>query len=229
MAKKPAPFNNPFGGLKLEKPKQEKGRASGPASSSRSAPLASVSRKATRSGDEEEAELFRQSVGEVSPVRAKAGRAPPPEPPSAASLRIVSAEMEALAQLCQLVAGDGPMDVLSSDERVEGRAPGLDERVMIRLRAGDYAVQAHLDLHGLTRDEAKVELEGFLRKALTVGLRCVLVVTGRGLHSKDQISVLKEGVQAWLTRGRLASKVLAFTSARPKDGGAGAVYVLLRK
>ena len=57
----------------------------------------------------------------------------------------------------------------------------------------------------------------------------MLVVTGRGLHSKDQLPVLKEGVQQWLTRGRATKQVLGFCTARPKDGGAGAVYVLLRR
>jgi DNA-nicking Smr family endonuclease len=57
----------------------------------------------------------------------------------------------------------------------------------------------------------------------------VLVVHGRGLHSKDQIPILKESVQAWLSQGRLAKGVLAFSSARPADGGVGAVYVLLRR
>jgi DNA-nicking Smr family endonuclease len=59
-----------------------------------------------------------------------------------------------------------------------------------------------VDLHGLTREEAKGTLERFLLVSRQAGKRCVLVVHGRGLHSKDQIPVLKTGVQLWLTRGR---------------------------
>jgi DNA-nicking Smr family endonuclease len=100
---------------------------------------------------------------------------------------------------------------------------------MRKLRAGDFSVQAQLDLHGLTREAAKPAVEAFVNKARITGHRCVLLVTGRGLNSVDQVPVLKEGVQQWLTRGRAAKQVLGFCSARPKDGGAGAVYVLLRR
>jgi DNA-nicking Smr family endonuclease len=101
--------------------------------------------------------------------------------------------------------------------------------VLRKLRKGEIAVQGHVDLHGLTRAEARTALERFLLAARQGGKRCVLVVHGRGLHSKDQIPVLKTSVQLWLTRGRIARWVLAFATARPHDGGAGAVYVLLRR
>jgi DNA-nicking Smr family endonuclease len=77
--------------------------------------------------------------------------------------------------------------------------------------------------------EAKEALVRFVFDARSRGKRCVLIVHGRGLHSKDQIPVLKASLQTWLSHGKLAERVLAFTSARPHDGGAGAVYVLLRK
>lgn len=216
MGKRKEPFNNPFAGLKLEKPKPE----------SPPAPA-----RPPRRGDaaEDEGELFRQAVGEVTPVKAGKGLVAPKPPPSAESLRIVDAEIEALTQLCELVTGEGQFDLAHSDEYIEGYAQGLDVRILQRLRKGEYAIQAHLDLHGMTRAEAKARLEQFVGEVRLKGLRCVLVVTGRGLHSKDQIPVLKEGVQQWLSRGRVARQVLAFTSAQPKDGGAGAVYVLLRR
>jgi DNA-nicking Smr family endonuclease len=216
MAKKEKPFNNPFGNLKLEPKKAPAPR-----------PAPAPSRKSSE--PEDEAELFRQAVGEVAPVRSKAGLAPPKTPPSAAELKIISAELEAMTQLSELVTQEGPIDLADSDEFVEGSAPGLDQRVLRNLRAGDYSVQAHLDLHGLTKVEAKAALEKFIHESRLKGLRCVLVVTGRGLHSKDQIPVLKEGVQTWLSHGRIARQVLAFTTAKPQDGGAGAVYVLLRR
>ena len=138
-------------------------------------------------------------------------------------------DAEVLAQLSELVAGSVPFDLSDSDEFIEGHLPSLDPRLLRKLRKGEIAVQAHVDLHGLTRDEARSSLERFLITARQGGKRCVLVVHGRGLHSKDQIPVLKTSVQLWLTRGRLARWVLAFSTARPHDGGAGAVYVLLRR
>ncbi len=98
-----------------------------------------------------------------------------------------------------------------------------------RLRQGNFAVQAHLDLHGMTRQEARPLVESFIVDARARRRRCVLIVHGRGLNSKDQIPVLKESLRVWLAKGRIGRSVLAFCSARPSDGGAGAVYVLLRK
>ena len=130
-------------------------------------------------------------------------------------------DAEVLAQLSELVAGDAPFDLSDSDEFIEGHLPSLDPEVLRKLRKGEIAVQGHVDLHGLTRDEAKSALERFLLAARQAGKRCVLVVHGRGLHSKDQIPVLKTSVQLWLTRGRIARWVLAFSTARPHDGGVG--------
>ena len=128
-----------------------------------------------------------------------------------------------------LISGDAPFDLSDSDEFIEGRVAGLDHGVVRKLRRGEFAVQGHVDLHGLTRDEAKREVDRFLRAARQGGKRCVLVVHGRGLHSKDQLPVLKEALRSWLGSARLGRHVLAFATARPVDGGAGAIYVLLRR
>jgi DNA-nicking Smr family endonuclease len=138
-------------------------------------------------------------------------------------------EAEAMAQLADLVSGRGSFDLSATDEHVEGIAVGLDRRLLKRLRKGYFAVQAHIDLHGRTRLEARQLVEEFLLESRMQRRRCVLIVHGRGLNSKDQIPVLKESLKVWLAKGRIARSVLAFTSARPSDGGAGAVYVLLRK
>ena len=128
-----------------------------------------------------------------------------------------------------LVSGDAPFDLADSDEFIEGRVAGLDPALVRKLRRGDFAVQAHVDLHGLTRGEAKAEVERFLRASRAAGKRCVLVVHGRGMHSKDQIPVLKDALKTWLATNRFGRHVLAFATARPVDGGAGAIYVLLRR
>ncbi|MBL8921512.1 MAG: Smr/MutS family protein [Myxococcaceae bacterium] len=216
MAKKPEPFNNPFSKLKLEPPKRSAAPAPPPA------PPKPKDR-------DDDAALFLESVGEVAPVRAKADRVAPKDPPAADQLRIPSEEAESLARLAELVSGDGAFDLADSDEFIEGAVQGFDERVLRKLRRGEFAHRAQLDLHGLTKEEAKPALEKFVTEARLAGHRCVLVVTGRGLHSEASIPVLKQSVQSWLTHGRPARQVLAFCSARPEDGGAGAVYVLLRR
>jgi DNA-nicking Smr family endonuclease len=98
-----------------------------------------------------------------------------------------------------------------------------------RLRDGAFALEAHLDLHGLDRHEAKSAVRDFIERARSEGRRCVLLVHGRGLGSKEGVPVLKERLREWLTRGGIGRKVLAFASARPCDGGTGALYVLLRR
>jgi DNA-nicking Smr family endonuclease len=176
---------------------------------------------------DDEAAQFLAAVGEVRPVKRGAERV---EPEKRSSLPPRTDEdAEVLAQLSELVAGDAPFDLADSDEFIEGHLPSLDPRLLGKLRSGELAVQGHVDLHGLTREEAKHALERFLLASRQAGRHCVLVVHGRGLHSEDQIPVLKTSVQLWLTRGRIARWVLAFTTARPHDGGAGAVYVLLRR
>jgi DNA-nicking Smr family endonuclease len=134
-----------------------------------------------------------------------------------------------LAELADLCGGDGPFDIADTDEYIEGTAEGIDRRLLKRLRAGDYAVQAHVDLHGATREEARDRVARFILDSRRAGRRCVLIVHGRGIHSKDQVPVLKQAVRTWLERGQIARSVLAFASARPSDGGVGAVYVLLRR
>jgi DNA-nicking Smr family endonuclease len=151
-------------------------------------------------------------------------RRPPPPPRG-----ISEEEGEVLACLADLCAGIGPFDISDTSEYIEGSAPGVDRRLVRRLRKGEFSMQAHLDLHGMTRDEARLAVERFVATARGRGLRSVLLIHGRGLNSKDQIPVLKQKLAAWLKRGRLGQSVLAFATARPCDGGAGAVYVLLRR
>jgi DNA-nicking Smr family endonuclease len=119
-------------------------------------------------------------------------------------------------------------EVTRSGERSEGIARGVDRAHLLRLRRGEQRVEERIDLHGLTAPEARRELESELQDAFAAGVRCVLVIHGRGLHS-DTGPVLRDGVVGWLTGGRLAALVLAFASAQPRDGGPGASYVLLRR
>lgn len=221
MSKKDTPFNNPFGALKLKKDEPKKATAA-------PVPPPPPKPKKDKPIDEESA-LFLEAVGEVEHVRTAKTRVGPPEPPSAATLRRPNEEAESLARLAELVSETGEFDSVNDDAFLEASVRGLDPNVMRKLRAGDFTVQANLDLHGLTREQARPALELFIHKSKIAGHRCVLVVTGKGLNSPDQVSVLRSSVQEWLTRGKASRPVLGLCSARPKDGGAGAVYVLLRR
>jgi DNA-nicking Smr family endonuclease len=141
----------------------------------------------------------------------------------------VSEEAEALAALSDFVAGAGEFDVSDSTEYVEGAVVGLDARILRRLRRGEFAYQAYVDLHGMSAAAARVAVERFITDAFAAGHRAVLIVHGRGRNSKDNVPVLKQHLKSWLARGRIGRVVLAFTSARAADGGTGALYVLLRR
>lgn len=211
------PFNNPFAALKLQTKPGEKKPAPAPPPRPAQRPPAT---------EEDERALFLASVGEVAQVRGPGRVGPQREAPPLPALPLE--EDDVLTQLSELVAGEGRLETASADGLLEGAVAGLDRRIVQKLRRGEYPVEASLDLHGLTRAEAQAELERFLSRARRETRRCVRVVHGRGLHS-PAAPVLKEGVGRWLSEGRLSRWVLAFTAALPQDGGAGAVYVLLRR
>ena len=146
--------------------------------------------------------------------RVRVNVVPPPLP-----LRALTEENEALAELYDLVAGRAGFDITDTDEYVEACVSGLDIRLVRKLRSGEFSRQAALDLHGMTSDAAQTEVEQFVLKAANTGLRCVLIVHGRGRNSPGQVPVLKDRLKQWLTRGKLGRVVLAFSTARPHDGG----------
>jgi DNA-nicking Smr family endonuclease len=173
--------------------------------------------------------LFQDAVAGARPLDASRRQRVAGPAPASPGRDVVHPDAEALAELCDLVAGNAPFDISDSDEYVEGAVVGTDRRLLKRLRQGEFAYQAHLDLHGLTANEAKAEVHAFLTRVYQEGKRCVLIIHGRGRNSHDQIPVLKRQLTGWLARGQWSRLVLAFTSARPCDGGVGAVYVLLRR
>jgi len=217
---KKKPFNNPFGGLKLPQAPPKPAPAKPPAPEP-------PPRREPRELSEEE--LWTVAVDGAKPLADRSARVKPGPQPLSVALPELDPDLEAYDELRALVTGEVPFDIADSDEFIEGHARGLDPRVVRRLRRGEFAVQGHVDLHGLLKDEAKSELETFLAKSRQQGRRCVLVVHGRGLHSKDQVPVLKDSLKRWMHTARFARHVLGFSSARPHDGGTGAIYVLLKK
>ena len=115
--------------------------------------------------------------------------------------------------------------LLHTDEHLSFRRAGVGPEVVRKLRQGDWSLQAQLDLHGLRTDEAREALSVFIREAHRHGLRCLRVVHGKGLGSPGKTPVLKGKVHSWLAQ---KNEVMAFAQARPAEGGAGALVVLLR-
>lgn len=104
--------------------------------------------------------------------------------------------------------------------------PGTQPLLLKKLRRGQYSVAEGLDMHGMTAAVAKIQLTLFLAEVQRRGVTCVRIVHGKGLRSSNRGPVLKHKLNLWL---RQREEVLAFCSARPNDGGTGAVYVLLKR
>lgn len=174
--------------------------------------------------------IFLEAMAGVEPLDYRKVQPRAPGPLAKPCRRpLLEGELEAYAQLVDLVSGGGPFDIQYTDEYIEGAIVGADPELLLKLRRGDYSIQAHLDLHGMTAAEGRQSVERFILSSVIQGLRCVLIIHGRGLNSQDQIPILKKRMSSWLKRGRLKHLVLAFATAQPCDGGAGAMYVLMRK
>jgi DNA-nicking Smr family endonuclease len=117
------------------------------------------------------------------------------------------------------------MNIETGDE-LSYQRPGIQNRLFADLKRGYIEPQATLDLHGMRVTEASQSMNRFLRQALKRGLRCVLVIHGKGQGSRDQQPVLKQKTNQWL---RQRDEVLAFVSAPRWNGGTGATYVLLSR
>ncbi|HEC31526.1 MAG: DNA mismatch repair protein MutS [Deltaproteobacteria bacterium] len=183
-----------------------------------------------KSGLDNEDAIFREEMKDVIPLKNRRKRrffeSSCPKPPR---FFVQEEDAEALAKLAELVAGYGKFDLTFSDEYVEGGVAGLNPIILSKLRNGDFSYQDFVDLHGLNKTEAREKVARFLHDSARKGYRCVLIVHGRGLHSDNKEPVIKSYIKTWLCKGEIGKMVLAFSSARPCDGGTGALYVLLRK
>ena len=115
---------------------------------------------------------------------------------------------------------------------------GTDRRTQVRLRRGQLDIDGRLDLHGLTQQQARPALEGFLSRSVAAGHRCVLVITGKGSSRPDdepgfmperERGILREQVPRWLVLPPLAQQVVTWQPAARQHGGDGALYILLRR
>jgi DNA-nicking Smr family endonuclease len=171
---------------------------------------------------EAERHMFVRAVGAVQPIPEKArvlnlGKRPEPRP--------LQQDLDDQAALQESMSDEFDVStLLDVDDQLSFRRPGIGTDITRKLRKGEWSLQGQLDLHGLRSDEAREALGQFVRDAKRMGWRCVRVVHGKGLGSPGKEPVLKSKVQRWLVQ---KNEVLAFVQAKPSDGGAGALVVLL--
>ena len=169
------------------------------------------------------AELFRHIAGKVAPLKDKNLAAVDKPLPAPLPRKREEDEREVLREALETpLSFEDRLDM--GDEAAYLRV-GLPRRILTDLRRGRWVVQGELDLHGLTRDEARAALAHFIAQALVQGRRCLRVIHGKGHGSPGRIPVLKHLSRGWLAQ---REDILAFCQARPHDGGDGALLVLLQ-
>ena len=163
----------------------------------------------------EDAALFRAAVGEVN-LLPDQNRIKPQKPPRKPTLRIPAQAPAIPDTLSDFSAEHAPDEFLRN---------GLSRMTLRKLRRGNWPVQDRLDLHGNTSDAARKLLQEFLHEAIQRGLRCVLIIHGKGMNSRGGEAVLRIRVRHWLAQ---YPQVLAYCDATPENGGSGAVLFLLK-
>ena len=187
---------------------------------------------------EDDALHFHRLFGGVEPIDRSRGRVPKQRGERSDAMQIAArrgAEVERAEnaavheRLRALVEGNARFEVADDGRRVEGRRVDVPIETLRRLRRGHYPLDAQVDLHGMGIDQARAALDAFLGSTRARGERCVLVIHGKGEHSPQGMGVLRGEMAAWLSQGPASQHVAAFASASDRDGGVGAVYVLLRR
>lgn len=171
---------------------------------------------------------FLSAMQGVTPMKGT-GRQVQPAPPPPPILEEEDGDDSDSRLMRQAMQGPIEFELELSDEYMHGFVRGLDSKIFQQLKAGRLSAEGHLDLHGQNADQAYDSLLFFMRESYLTGKRAVVVVPGRGRNSPNGLSILRQEIQSWLTREPLRRIVLAFCTAQPRDGGAGALYVLLRK
>jgi DNA-nicking Smr family endonuclease len=191
----------------------------------------SASRKrADRAGDgraphdiaAEDAALWHKVAATAKPLKPVKRAAPKPKAP-------VSEEREKPRKARAAPPPPAPPSAPKPRALAAGAVIDLDKRTAERLKRGQLPIEGRIDLHGMTQDDAHAALARFLSASRAMGRRCVLVITGKGRPGPEGGGVLKQAVPRWLNEPALRSQILAFVAAQPKDGGAGALYVLLKR
>ena len=175
-----------------------------------------------KSDPDDELDLFRAAVRDAVPLHVEPRHRVTARKPPAVPVQSLLDEHEAL-QESMFPELDDELHETGEDESYLAKGIGRD--VLRKLRRGAWRVQRELDLHGLTKAEASTELAAFMRECARNNWRCVRIVHGKGLGSKNREPVLKGRVRAWLAR---RDEVLAYCEPPPAQGGSGAILVLLK-
>ncbi|MDR3204210.1 MAG: Smr/MutS family protein [Deltaproteobacteria bacterium] len=173
--------------------------------------------------------LFEQEMRDVKPLekRYKRSLAPLPKLKERKISPIEVEDMMVLRDMTDLISGRGEFDFHQTDELMEASVKGFPPNLMERLRRGQFPIQDYLDLHGLNLNQARDAINGFILKSVSLNRTSVLLIHGRGQRSADGVPILKRNLENLLLRKPIKKYILAFTTARPIDGGAGASYILL--
>ncbi len=224
-------MDNPFKQLNKKKYPKNRDEAKALAKKKNAAATPPVEQQ-MEAHDSDEAVFF-SAMGGVKPLNASGREVAPVNPAGQTSKKVVqqplSEEEEIRGKLQDLVSGKVEFTFEHTDEFILGRVKGLDQKILIQLKNGQFSPEGHLDLHGCNALQAYTSMLSFIRENYLHGKRCLLLIPGRGKNSPEGYAVLREKVQNWLTRDPLKRVVLAFCTALPKHGGAGALYVLLRR
>lgn len=174
--------------------------------------------------DENEQDLFAAEMAGVKPLRKNRARLHKKEEDTPGKMVRRSLAVSARQTLDPLASTVVPE--LKSNDVLEYRRDGVQHGVYKNLRMGRYEIEARLDLHRMTVDEARRMVFEFLRDCFRYDLRTVLVMHGKGDRNPDKVAKIKSHLAVWLPQ---IDEVMAFHSAQVRHGGAGAVYIMLKK
>jgi len=169
-------------------------------------------------------EIFR---GAMRGVEAASWRHDPHPASKAARTVTKDPDLEARRLMTEAVQGKFPISMPDHPEYIEGWIGVTGKRFLPNLRNGIYSIQGQIDLHGYNRNEAETAVEEFIIRMSKIRSCCIKIIHGRGINSPTENATLKAGLQRFLTTRRMSRYVVAYASAPFRDGGVGAVYVLL--
>ena len=171
---------------------------------------------------DEDSALFREAIGDITPIKKKRiipeKKKPLPRP--------LQREADERSVMQELLDAEFDLAELEMGDELLYLRPGIQKQTLRKLRRGYYPVEAELDLHGMTVAMARVALADFLKMCQQHSRRCVRIIHGKGLGSKDKKPIIKNKLNNWL---QTRDEVLAYCSARQIDGGTGAIYLLLKR
>lgn len=175
------------------------------------------------SDDADDLELFQEAVKDARPLKPTTRVTLPKPKPRPVPQQFLRDEMQALAD--SLSDHYIPAHELESGEELLYLRTGHSPDILRKLRRGHWVIQEQLDLHGMVADEARLYVVEFLAHCRKRGARCVRIIHGKGLGSKNREPVLKNKLRSWLMQ---RDEVIAYAQAREVDGGSGALVVLLK-